>query len=187
MTRALSNIKTDLTFSAFLTDTVEGVATNGVQVPYSGTNVDHKPVWTSGTTSGAADRVWVEKGIVIAAAASVSIDLYDFVGRDLGKGSGLDAQGLAMALVEIAYISVRVTAGSGKVRIGGEGSAAAWNSGFGGSDSAVSPDIGLGGRWELVAWNDGDLPVADATNHLLKLLGVTAEVTVDLVILGRSA
>ena len=42
--------------------------------------------------------------------------------------------------------------GSGKLRLGGEGSGAAWNSGFGGSDSAVSHDIGEGGSWQLVAW-----------------------------------
>lgn len=186
MARSTANVKTDSLFSATLLDAVEGISQ--VQAAYA--SLDQKPAWASGTGDGQCDRVWVEKSIVLAAAASISVDLYDFAGRDLGKGSGLDAQGLAMALAEIAYISVRVTAvggAGGALRIGGEGSAAAWNSGFGGSDSAVSPDIKLGGRWEILGWSDGSLPVADTSNHLLKFLGVTAEVTFDLIILGRSA
>lgn len=184
MARTTANVKTDSLFSATLLDAVEGIAQ--VQAAYA--SVDHKPTWSNGTGDGQCDRVWYEKDIVLAAAASISVDLYDFAGRDIGKGSGLDAQGLTMALAEIAYISVRVkSTGTAKLRIGGEGTGAAWNSGFGGSDTAVSHDLGENGRWELVGWNDGDLPVADSTNHLLKFLGVTAEVTFDLCILGRSA
>lgn len=187
MARSLSTISTKRTFKATMVDT--GIdAVGSAQVPYQGSTVDHDPAWTTGTGDGQADRVWVEKDITLTSGASISVDLYDFAGRDIGKGSGIDAQGYAMALAEIAYIGVRVTStGTGKVRIGGEGSGAAWNSGFGGSDSAVSHDVGENGSWELVAWNDGDLPVADTTNHLLKFLGVTASVTFDLVILGRSA
>lgn len=184
MARALSGIKTYSDFSAILYDSgVEGVTQ--VQSPYQGIN--HRPAWASGSGSGQANRIWYETEITLAAAASVDIDLFDFAGRDCGKGSGLDAQGLAMALDEIAFISIRHVGGTGKFRVGGNGTGAAWNSGFGGSDSAVSPDIGPGGRWELLGWTAGDLPVADSTNHLLRILGVTAEVKVDLLILGRDS
>lgn len=193
MSRSLANIKTDSVFAAALLDSVEGItqisaaygADNGLTHPSGLTGY----TWATGTGTGQADRVWVSKGRTLAAAATEDIDLYDFGGHDIGKGVGLDAQGLSLALAEIAFISIRVTAASagGKLRIGGKNTGAAWNSGFGGSDSATSHDVGVGGRWELLAWNDGDLPVADTTNHLLKLLGVTATVTFDVVILGRSA
>jgi hypothetical protein len=186
MARSLANVKTNAIFAATLLDAVDAI--DQIAAAYSGTDLDHKPVWATGTGDGQADRVWVEKGLTLASAATFNLDLYDFAGRDIGKGSGLDAAGLAMALAEIAYIGVFVTStGSGKLRLGGEGSGAAWNSGFGGSDSAVSHDIGEGGSWQLVAWNDGDLAVADSTNHLLKFLGVTADVTFDIIILGRSS
>jgi hypothetical protein len=184
MARALTGVKTNSDFDAVLYEAgVEGIGS--VQAPYR--NINHRPAWTSGNGTGQANRVWYEASVVLAAAGTFNLDLFDFAGRDLGKGSGLDAQGLTMALTEIAYLSVRVTAAGsgGKLRLGGEGSGAAWNSGFGGSDSAVSHDIGLGGRKEWLAWTAGELLVADSTNHLLKFLGVTAEVTFDIVILGR--
>lgn len=182
MARSLASVKAEFNLSATLQNTLNG--SKVAQVVLALQQIATQ--WQTGVLSLQADRVWAAYGKTLAAAATETIDLFDFVGQDVGAGDGRDSCGQTMALAEIAAIGVRVTAG-GKLRVGGEGSGAAWNSGFGGSDSAKWPDLGPNSAMILIAGNDGDLAVADATNHLLKFEGVTAQVTYDVFILGRSS
>jgi len=143
---------------------------------------------SSGTAANKADRIWTSLARALASGGNESIDLYDFGSLDIGGGAGRDAVGQLITLAEIVAILIQNNASSaGGLIIGGEGSGAAWNSGFGGSDSAVTPTIAPGGWWQLFTPADPALVVTDTTNHLLKIAATGGAVTYDIHILGRSA
>ena len=141
----------------------------------------------SGTGAGQANRFWSDRGRTLESAATETLDLYDFAGIDVGAGAAKDALGQDMVLADIVAIIVEVTAASaGTLLVGGDGTAAAWNSPFNGDDAAVMP-VFPGGLILLYAPTDPAYAVADASNHLLKFTASGGAVEYDIHILGRSS
>lgn len=146
---------------------------------------------TSGTTANKADRWWEDNdGRTLAASGTETIDLYDFGSIDIGGGAGKDPLGQALALVEIVGLLVIVDAAStGTLLIGGDGTAAAWNSIFNGDDEAAIGPLAGGSICFLFNPANPAFPVADSSNHLLKFTeaGGANSVIYYPFILGRSA
>ena len=148
----------------------------------------------TGTGLNQSDRVISSFGRTLAQSASESIDVHNFTAFEAGaSGAGNDALGQAVALVDITVLGVRIhptsetSASLGTLLVGNDGTAAAWNSMFGGADDAAITLL-QGGVMVVIAPPDPGYAVADSTNHLLKIAeGGVGAVTFDLLIAGRSA
>ncbi len=118
----------------------------------------------------------------LANATSENLDLFDFVGA-------LDSLGRTYAqlkIVAILIVNKSIIAGD-NLKVGGEGSAAAWNSLFDASDTAKAI-VGPGGC--LFAFNPSvaAFAVTDASNHLLKIDNPGANsINYDIMVIGRTA
>jgi len=142
---------------------------------------------TDGTTTDKADKIWSSTARTLTGATSENIDVYDFGTIDIGTGAGEDALGNPVTLADIVAVLIENNSTStGNLSIGGEGSIAAWNSPFDASDTASLGPIPPGGWFMLCSGNDPAFPVADTSNHLLKITS-TANLTYDIYIIGRSA
>ena len=143
--------------------------------------------FTEGTTTGKADKIWSSTARTLTGSTSENIDLYDFGGIDIGTGSGEDALGNPLTLADIVAVIIENNPTStGNLTIGGEGSAAAWNSIFNASDTAEVGPLPPGGVFLIAARADPAFAVADTSNHLLKIAS-SANLTYDIYIVGRSA
>lgn len=100
--------------------------------------------------------------------------------------SARDSLGVTLALTKIKLVYIRnrnLTAGN-DLKVGGEGSSAAWNSPFDGSDTAKTI-VGPGGTLLLVAPSAAGFAAAATTNELLKINNVGASsVEYDIIIQG---
>ena len=116
----------------------------------------------------------------LAASATATLDLFDFNGAK-------DAQGQSFALTKVKAIIIRnvSTDVSSILRVGGEGTTAAFMA-VNGSDTVHIADIAPGGELSLIAPSAAGYAVADTTNHLLKLenRSSTAVLDYELVIVG---
>lgn len=142
--------------------------------------------FANGVGADQAQRLWQSEGRVLAAAASETIDLYDFGALDIGGGAGKDQLGQALALSGIKGLviwNLGTDPSPGNLIIGGEGSAAAWNSLFNGSDTATQV-IQPGGLFVFIAPTAAGYAVADATNHLFKLAADGGDVTYNIRVYG---
>lgn len=145
---------------------------------------------TNGTGANQADVIWSDQSRTLSASATENVDVYDLGTIDIGAGAGLDALGQAVANAEVVGVVVKVDSSSGgTLLIGGEGSGAAWNSIFNGSDTATLGPIGAGGFVVLYNPVDPAFAVADTTNHLLKFAeaGGASSVTYSIGLIARSA
>lgn len=141
----------------------------------------------TGTGADQADRLWSSAGRVLTSGSGETIDLYDLAAINIGAGAGLDALGQSFALAEIACLAIKNLASSvGNLLIGGEGTAATWNSLFDGSDTAKLT-LRPGGVFVAYAPVDPAYAVADVANHLLRIAASGGDVTYDILFIGRSA
>lgn len=144
--------------------------------------------FSDGTTENHADKIIKIPGRTVASGGSENIDMYDLAAFDVGSGPGRDNLGQTVALAEVcALVIYNRSSSTGSITIGGEGSGAAWNSPFGGSDTATNGPIPPDGLWMIVTRDDPAFAVADSTNHLLKIAASGGSVSYDAVIIGRSA
>ena len=138
---------------------------------------------TDGTGANKANRIWHDKR-TLANATSETIDMFDLAIS--GGAAGEDHLGQAVQFAKIKFIRIQnlnTTAGN-KLLIGGEGSAAAWNSPFNASDTAKN-EIGAGGVWEMGSPVDG-FTVTDVSNHLLKVDNPgSASIDYEIIIVGE--
>ena len=142
---------------------------------------------TNGTTTGKADKIWSLTERSLSGASSENIDVYDFGTIDIGTGAGEDALGNTVTLADIVAVIVEnKSTSTGNLTIGGEGSAAAWNSIFNASDTAELGPLPPGGFFMIGSGADPAFAVADTSNHLFKMTS-SATLTYDIVIIGRSA
>lgn len=143
--------------------------------------------FTDGTTTGKADKILKITGRTLTTGTSENIDMYDLAAFDIGAGAGRDNLGQTVALVEACLVMiVNRSTSTGDMVVGGEGSAAAWNSAFSGSDTAtttINPD----GVWLIATKDDAAFAIADTSNHLLKIAASGGTVVYDAIIIGRSA
>lgn len=135
---------------------------------------------TDGTGANQANTIWHDQRTLPTATAE-TIDVYDFGG---GTPSTL---GTAIANAKVKLLLIQNTHASDSLTIGGEGSAAAWNSPFGASDTATMT-LPAGGTLLLVAPSAAGYTVADVSNHLLKINNPGANsVTYKIVVIGATA
>lgn len=140
--------------------------------------------FANGTGAGQANAIWPSKGRTIVSTEDEVIDLFDFGSIDIGAGPGLDplSQPLTLATIVGLVIYNRPTS-AGNLLVGGEASAAAWNSPFNGDDEAklvLHPGSPL-----LLASPTTGYAVADTSNHLLELAAPAGNVTYDIFVIGR--
>lgn len=147
---------------------------------------------TTGTGDDQCDRGWRVKERALD-NASENIDIFDFAGFDIGGGDGNDMLGLDLTLAEIAAWMIVLHEGSvGDLQIGGLGATTAWNSLFGTpaddnallvlpQPSSTQPTIIMG-----ICSGDPAWPVADVTNHLLKIEAMTGLCSYSVYLAGRS-
>ena len=139
---------------------------------------------TNGTGANQAQRFWYDTGRTLSASANDSIDVYDLGSLDIGAGAGLDSLGQSHALTGIKALYVKNHSDSGgNIRVGGDGTAAAWNSPFNGDDDALV-DLPPGGVLLLVAPDASGWAVADTSNHLLKITDAGSGSTYDIGFVG---
>lgn len=115
-----------------------------------------------GTGAAQGNRIFHDKR-TLNATSSESLSVYNF-------GGAVDPVGQAFALSRVILLLVenKNTGAGQNLLVGGEGSAAAWNSIFNGVDTdklSVEP----GGVLVLYAGSAAGWAVANTTNHLLKL------------------
>jgi hypothetical protein len=143
---------------------------------------------TNGTGANQANRAWQDRARTLLSGATENLDLFDLGAIDIGAGAGKSALGQAINLAKVVGLLIHVDpASAGTLKIGGEGSGAAWNSVVDGNDTAKLSGFGADSFLflfcpTLAAWD-----VADATNHLLKFEAVGGNVTYSVYLVGRTA
>lgn len=185
MARAATNFSIAAEISALLRNGIDGNA-RYVSVNQA---LEKAIAISVGTSANQADMIFVKNDIAILAGANKDLDLYDLGADDwFGYGVNKDAVGLAWAAVEIVGLFFfNDTTSAGTLKVGGEGSAAAFNSPFDGSDTAKIGPFGAGGLCQLINPVDPAWVVTGGSNHLLRLAAVGGNITVDAAIVARSA
>lgn len=136
---------------------------------------------TTGVGANAGNQVFHDTR-TLASAATENIDMYDYAGALDGLGVAL-----TMARVKVLIIHNKSTTASDVLTVGGEGSAAAWNSPFNASDTAKMTIRG-GAHFILTAPDATGYAVVDVSNHLFKIVNDGAgSVTYDIVVIGANA
>lgn len=188
MAQQVSNIQVQAVMSATLENVIDD---DTVTVPAEqGQTYDPPVALTSGTGKDQFDRAWQDQKRTISASGSENIDLFDLGSIDIGAGVGKDAVGQARSDAELVGLMVIVDKDSvGELLIGGEGSAAAFNSIFNGSDTAELGPFPAGSCVFLFNPADPAWAIADAANHLLKFAesSGSGSVTYTPITLTRSA
>jgi hypothetical protein len=185
MPRTLSTISAQ----AILRATVAATSDNAVVTANAAHGVAQSITFSaSGTGSGQADRFWQSTARTLTSASSEDLDLYDLGSLDVsGAGAGRDALGQLWTVAEIAGLLVyNRSTSAGNLLVGGNGTAAAWNSWMNANDDSeiTLPPSGI---LLLASTNDPAWAVADSSNHLLRFLASGGAVTYDVYLLGRSA
>ena len=183
MPEYLSSIAAQMTLRATLAQNIDSSA----QVAQCTQGFAKSWSLTTGTAVDKADRAWCDESRALSSGSSENLDMFDLASFDIGAGAGRTALGQTLSLVEIVAVAItNLSTSAGSLVVGGEGSAATWNSLFNGSDTAtlIFPP---GGGALFVCPNDPAWAVADTSNHLLKFAASGGAVTYSVAFLGRSA
>lgn len=189
MARSLASIQVQAILKATLRNSLDG-STQTASVAQGATAAPSTTL-ASGTSSYQADRVWGDASRSLSSGGSENIDMYDLASIDIDAGAGKDGLGQTYTIAEVTGIMiVSESTSSGTLYVGGEGSAAAWQSMFhvsGSLSDTAGVVIGPGGF--LLNFNPADpaFAVADSSNHLLKIAASGGAVTYSIYVLGRSA
>ena len=180
------------TISARVTSVFENeLSTDGTgKTSKTKAQLDLSPILSlaDGTSVGQADKI-IKAGGQTLSSTTTTIDMYDLGSLNVGAGAGRDNLGQTVALAEVVclLIYVHVTGTTGTLIVGGEGTAAAWNSPFNGSDTAKIGPFQAGSICMLATRHATGFTVTDTSNHLLQLEASGGVVNYDLVIIGRTA
>lgn len=98
-----------MTISYRVSGTLKNVLADG-----TGPSINHpnfsfsrsSTVITNGIDSNQANRAWQSTGRTLAAGTSVTLDLYDLAGEDIGAGAGMDGLGQPITFEEIVAIVI---------------------------------------------------------------------------------
>lgn len=112
-TRSLTNGKLSVTLQASITNTLldSSVASQAI-----GGQIYSKTI-TGGVDANQANRGWQVVSRTLASGADETLDLYDFLGIDIGAGEGKDGLGQACAFEEIVAIAIIHVSGAGRLEI----------------------------------------------------------------------
>lgn len=179
------------TITARITSLFENeLSTDGVGITSkSEAKLNLEPVLalTDGTAVGQADKIIKAAGQTLT-STTTDIDMYDLGSLNVGAGAGRDNLGQAVALAEVVAVLFYIhTTSTGTFIIGNNGTAAAWNSPFNGSDTASIGPFRAGSIVMLATRSATGFTVTDASNHLLRLEASGGTVNYDMVIIGRTA
>ena len=169
-----------------ITPTLEHILTDGQNVHSTIGQVFIDESLSNGVSAGEASRAWEERGIAISSGGSLDLDLYDFAGRDIGAGAGLDGLSQALVIEEIVCLIIKQTSGPGRLEVMASSPAGALTwipTGY--LTVANGGALKSGG---LVMWYESDesaLGVTDATSHILRLGASSGNVAFDIYVLGR--
>jgi len=136
---------------------------------------------TNGVGANQANTIWHDTRTLLT-TASESLDLYDIGGATTPLGTAI-----ANAAIKFLYIRNKSSTSADVLTIGGEGTGAAWNTLFNGSDDNKITLRG-GGYLILADPSATGYAVADSTNHLLKIENPGGNsVSYDIVVIGATA
>lgn len=136
---------------------------------------------SNGTGINAANAIFHDTR-TLASTVTENIDIYDFAGTRDPVGDVY-----TLARVKVLYVRNKATTAGENLEIGGEGSAAAWNTPFDASDTGKVM-IGPGGCLMLINPSAAGWTVTDASNHLLKIENAGAgSIDYDLIIIGANS
>ena len=138
---------------------------------------------TNGVNADEINRVWFDESRVIASGDSEVIDVYDFVGEDIGAGDGKDGLGLDLAVEEIVGIAFIQTAGDGSLEI--EPDSTNGLDAIGVHTVATGGALKLGGLYFKYSSDTDAFDVIDASKHRIKFTANGGDVTYGVYILGR--
>lgn len=166
-----------------LTGTLKNTLTDGTTAT---TTIGTTPSITlaGGTGLNQFNRGWQSRGRTLS-SASENIDLYDLGSLDIGAGAGEDALGLPLAATAVVAICIENRSTSAvDLLVGGLNATTAWNSPFAASDTAklsIPPNGGV------LLWcvSTAGFPVADVSNHLLKIEASGGAATYDITVFFR--
>lgn len=171
--------------TAQITGTIQNTMDDG-QAASGGISSNTSDTLTPGVSANQANRAWQWKNKVLSAAASITIDLFDFAGFDMGAGAGNDIVGQALALEEIVIIQIKnenaVTA-AGVLEIIPDASNG-WTP-IGIHTAALGGALSGGGV--LLKYNPAEagFDVTDASNHRIQLTANGGNITYSVWVLGR--
>lgn len=179
------------TVTARVTSTYENeITTDGTGIASkakASLNLEPVLALTDGTSAGQADKIIKAAGQTLT-STTTDIDVYDLGSLDMGSGAGRDNLGQTVALAEVVVVLIYVhSTSTGTLIVGGNGTAAAWNTPFNGSDTATIGPFPAGSIVMLATRNAAGFAVTDSSNHLLRLEASGGTVNYDLVIIGRTA
>jgi len=136
---------------------------------------------TEGTGINQANRKFEDTRTLTATTAE-TIDIFDF-------GGVTDPHGRAYTLSKVRKLIIKNTSttAANLLKVGGEGTAAAWNSPFGGDDTSLLV-VEPGGILVLEAPSAAGYAVADTSNHLLKIENMGSTSTIyNIIVVGSQA
>ncbi len=131
-------------------------------------------IWESGGSANQAQVLFYDRRTL--GTTSESLDIFDLSGARDGHGDVLAFAGIKMLIIRYY--------GAGTLKVGGNGTTAAWNSPFGGDDDALL-QIEAGGFLILAAPTAGGYPVADTANHLLKIENTGTSADYEIWLIGE--
>lgn len=136
---------------------------------------------TSGTGANQANSVFTDRR-TLASSATDDLDVYDFGGTRDALG-----QVFTNARVKAIIVYNRASTAGENIRVGGNGTSAAFNVPFNASDDA-SVVVGPGGVLAMINPSAAGWAVADSTNHLLRITNAGAgSIDYDVIIVGANA
>lgn len=100
--RTLSGPKISLRLTGSVVNTMDDGTTATAPHP----TVSYSKTLTNGVSANQANRGWQSIGRTLASGHQETIDLYDFIGLDIGAGAGNDGVGQALAIEEIVAIAI---------------------------------------------------------------------------------
>ena len=181
--RSISSV----TFKATLSGNVVNTMVDGATVAVAPITATITQSFTSGVSSGKANRGWLKKTATLADGADLTIDLYDFAGQDIGAGYGQDPVGQDMEPVEEIVVFILKNENSltaaGQLEVNPEG-ALTWTA-IGAHTVANGGALGGGGC--LIKMDPGEdaFDVINASKQEIRLRAVGGDVTYSLWILAR--
>lgn len=181
-TRSITSTQFRCTLAGNLVNTLE----DSTQVT-CGLTANVARTLTNGVSTGQANRGWVWQSKSLNSGVDQVIDLFDFVGMDVGAGSGMDALGQAMSPIEeivvIMIVNENASGTSGSLEIQPD-SSNGWTP-IGTHTVANGGALRAQGILVKVQTHENGFDVTDASSHRLKLTATGGTVTYSVWILGR--
>lgn len=181
-TRSIGSASASLSMSASVRNTM----TNDTAKSATGTvSFSRDFSFSSGVSAEEIDRAWQYKG-TLSSGGTVTLDLYGYVGLDLGAGEGNDIVGQAMSpipeIVAIALSNENAVGAAGRLEC--EGGASNPFEGFG--DHTVALANSLGGQGLLFMASPDETAFALTTSaRNLKLNASGGSVAYRVILFGR--